>query len=131
MRLLILQQIESDAATKYVRNSIKKGLYIKDYYRESFRKIFEPLLPSQFGIKKSIDNQNYALANELADGFDNVLQRIDRYLYDVKIKEENQEAAQMGVRDIQNAVQNLLPNQQVQIQPQAVQPLLQIQDAVD
>ena len=37
----------------------------------------------------------------------------------------------MGVRDIQYAVQNLLPNQQVQLQPQAVQPLLQIQDAVD
>ena len=50
---------------------------------------------------------------------------------DVKIKEENQEAAQMGVRDIQYSVQNLLSNQQVVLQPQAIQPLLQIQDAVD
>ena len=129
--LYILQQIESDAATKNVRDSIKKGLYIKDYYQESFKKIFTPLLESQFGIKKSIENQQYALANELADGFENVLQRIDRYLDDVKIKEDKQEVAQMGVRDIQQGVQNLLPDQQVQIQPQAIQPLLQIQDAVD
>ena len=87
----------------------------------------------QFGIKKSIEDQQYALGNELADRFENVLQRIDRYLDDVRIKEENQEAAQMGVRDIQYAVCNLLPDQdqQVVLQPQAVQPLLQIQDAVD
>lgn len=126
----ILQQIESDAATKNVRDN-KKELYIKDYYRESFKKIFTPLFESQFGIKKSIEDQQYAPANELADGFENVLQRIDRYLDDVRIKEEYQEAAQMGVRDIQYAVRNLLPDQQVVLQQQAFQPLLQKQDAVD
>ena len=135
VRFLTLQKIDSDAASRNVRDKIKQGLYIKEYYKESFKKLFQPLLDSQFGIKQSIDKQQKSLADQFADGFDRVLQRINLYVdnetEERKRKEEEQAAAEEGVEAIRQEIRQATPEQHEELKTDSTQPLLQIQEAVN
>ena len=113
VRFLTLQKIDSDAASRNVRDKIKQGLYIKEYYKESFKKLFEPLLDSQFGIKQSI---NLYVDNETEER---------------KRKEEEQAAAEEGVEAIRQEARQATPEQRVELKTDSTQPLLQIQEAVN
>lgn len=69
MRIYLLKQIESGEATDNVRRSIKEGERLKNFYKQTFLNIFEPLLASQGQTKDTI-----------VEGFDAIFQRLGRYL---------------------------------------------------
>lgn len=100
MRIYLLKQIESGEATDNVRRSIKEGERLKNFYKQTFLNIFEPLLASQGQTKDTI-----------VEGFDAVIQRLGRYLDSneaERAKLASERAKKKGIQQIQESTAQAL-----------------------
>ena len=100
MRIYLLKQIESGEATDNVRRSIKEGERLKNFYKQTFLNIFEPLLASQGQTKDTI-----------VEGFDTVIQRLGRYLDSneaERAKLASERAKKKGIQQIQESTAQAL-----------------------
>lgn len=61
------ESIASESVTKQVRDKIKDTAWQKQNLREGFQETFDPLIESQDKVKKSNDQQQTALINQLQD----------------------------------------------------------------
>lgn len=93
MRIYLLKQIESGEATDNVRRSIKEGERLKNFYKQTFLNIFEPLLASQGQTKDTI-----------VEGSDAIIQRLGRYLD----SNEAERAKKKGIQQIQESTAQAL-----------------------
>lgn len=100
MRIYLLKQIESGEATDNVRRSIKEGERLKNFYKQTFLNIFEPLLASQGQTKDTI-----------VEGFDAIFQRLGRYLDSneaERAKLASERAKKKGIQQIQESTAQAL-----------------------
>ena len=100
MRIYLLKQIESGEATDNVRRSIKEGERLKNFHKQTFLNIFEPLLASQGQTKDTI-----------VEGFDAIFQRLGRYLDSneaERAKLASERAKKKGIQQIQESTAQAL-----------------------
>lgn len=64
---LFKNKIESESVTKQVRDRIKLKTWQRQNMREGFEETFDPLIKSQEKVKKTTDQQQTALINQLQD----------------------------------------------------------------
>ena len=64
---IIENKIKAEVLTRNVRNQIKSYMDQKQNVREGFKATFQPLIASQDAVKKSIDNQQNKLINQLQE----------------------------------------------------------------
>ena len=100
MRIYLLKQIESGEATDNVRRSIKEGERLKNFYKQTFLNIFEPLLASLGQTKDTI-----------VEGSDAIIQRLGRYLDSneaERAKLASERAKKKGIQQIQESTAQAL-----------------------
>lgn len=124
MRIYLLKQIESGEATDNVRRSIKEGERLKNFYKQTFLNIFEPLLASQGQTKDTI-----------VEGFDAIIQRLGRYLDSneaERAKLASERAKKKGIQQIQESTAQALGEpitQPTSIQKEVEEGIAKIQQA--
>lgn len=124
MRIYLLKQIESGEATDNVRRSIKEGERLKNFYKQTFLNIFEPLLASQGQTKDTI-----------VEGFDAIIQRLGRYLDSIeaeRAKLASERAKKKGIQQIQESTPQALGEpitQPTSIQKEVEEGIAKIQQA--